>query len=142
MLSARQAVHIAAVSMLFVIQEPHAQSPAGGIAADFVSKDELQKLVSGKSVRWIRAQDGASMVWAISADQSFNTTSLRPGARGGGRDSGTWEMKDDGGLCLKWKSEGDRPCVNYYFKKQGAKYLLYTNPKPDAAALGEVGSID
>ena len=143
MLGARHVIYSVAVAMLFVFQEAHAQSPAGGAAADFLSKDELQKLVVGKTVRWARARDGVSIAWGINEDRSFVTTSQRPGTRSvGGSDSGTWQLQDNGGLCLKWKSEGDRPCVNYFFRKQGAKYLLYLDPKPDASALGEVGSIN
>ena len=99
MLGARHVIYIVAVSLLFVFQESHAQSPAGGAAAEFLSKDELQKLVVGKMVRWIRASDGASIAWEIKEDRSFNTTSLKPGARVGGRDSGTWELRDNGGYA-------------------------------------------
>ena len=145
MLIARQAssILIVAALVLSVNQAAQAQAAAGASGAGFLSRDEVRALVTSKTVRSNRARDNANVMWEIKADGSFVSSSTFGGGRSVPRgDSGTWEVSDAGGLCMKFKSNQDDKCTDLFWQKQANKYILYLNRNPDTAPWGEVQSIN
>lgn len=95
-------------------------------ASTFLKKDELEKLVMGKDVLLRSKSNGNEILWAIKSDGNLygvNRTIQ-------GTDTATWQIRDDGALCVEWRGASNNSCS--FFNRQGDKYTLHRSKKNPA----------
>ena len=113
----------------------------GGLTAaqeppKYLSKLEVDKALTGKTLLFNRPSDGAAVRWDMRKGDVFaNLVGRRYGSGGsgsGGGFPGTWETREDGAMCVKWRDNSPGQC-HYYFW-DGDKLKRTLEPSSEAAA--------
>jgi hypothetical protein len=107
----------------------------------YLTKAEMEQTFIGKA-HTFKASNGSKIKWDLRTGGAlfYNNLSLA-GTGGGSNGSGTWELKDDGQLCVKWnRAESGNGGCNYYFKKDDGHYGRSGRNTPDARENADVES--
>jgi hypothetical protein len=112
---------------------------ASGLAAaqeapKFLSQQEVQQALTGKVLLFNRLSDGKAVRWDIrsGANVFANLAGRTYSGGSGGGFPGTWETKEDGALCIKWRDSSEH-C--HYFVWVGDKLKL-TSERTVVSAVG------
>lgn len=107
----------------------------------YLTKADLEQTLVGKS-HTFKAANGSTIKWELRPDHSlyYNNMSFA-GTGGGANGSGTWEINDNGQLCVKWNrvESGNAGC-NYFFKV-GDQLSRSGGNKQDSRVNGEILSV-
>ena len=102
----------------------------------YLSKLEVDQALTGKVLLFNRPSDGAAVRWDIRKRDVFaNMVGRRYGSTGGGSGGGfpgTWETREDGAMCVKWRDNSPGQCHFYFW--DGDKLKRTLEPTADAAA--------
>jgi hypothetical protein len=80
----------------------------------FFSNSDAEAALVGKVLLFKRPSDGKELRWELKQGGYLFANN-----RGSGKqDSGSWEVKDDGGLCTKFKGNSVESCY-YFYRDQG-----------------------
>lgn len=108
----------------------------GGVAEaqdrTYLNKGEVEQLLVGKASTHLRLADGNKVKWDIKSGGMLYGNNLTVS----GTDSAKWEIKDDSGLCLKWKGKSQDGC--FYHFKSGDKVMRTENLEPSAPIVAEI----
>jgi hypothetical protein len=85
-------------------------------ARTYLSKAEVEKTVVGKSMTYKELTSGTLRKWDIRSDGRLYYNDLSNAAKSW-NGSGTWELKDDGAICVHWSRAWQGPdFCNYFFQ--------------------------
>ena len=99
----------------------------------FLTKQEVETTFSGKVIRFIRPRDGNTIRWDIrSGGQLFHSNETRAG--GGTSVSGSWEAKEDGGLCVRMRDNPTEVVCTYYYFDAGKLKRTFARTAESAAS--------
>ena len=100
----------------------------------FLSKQEVDKALTGKVLLFNRPSDGKAVRWDIrSGGHVFaNLVGRTYGGDSGGGFPGNWEAREDGAMCMKWRDNSPGQCYFYYW--DGDKLKRTSEPTVEAAA--------
>ena len=96
-----------------------------------LTKSEVEGIVVGKKVQYVRASDGSTTVWDVKSDGVvyFNP----PRTRRNINISGAYTISDDGALCFKWNQDKEYPmqdgCV--VFMRDAGKTRIVSQRNPE-----------
>lgn len=99
----------------------------------FLSKAEIEKTVIGKSMTHKEVATGTVRKWDLRSDGRIyynNISNTNKVASG----SGTWDLKDDGALCVHWSRVADGSGSCSYFSNDGDT-LVRTDTNTAAARI-------
>lgn len=97
----------------------------------YLTKADLETTLVGKAHTFKHVSSGSLVKWDIREGGRIYYNNFSR-SNTGGNGSGTWELKDDGSLCIRWARtfDGGANCV--YFFKEGE--ILQRTSELDAAA--------
>ena len=108
----------------------------GGLAQaqdrTYLNKGEVEKLLVGKASTHLRLADSNKVKWDIKSGGVLYGNNLTVS----GSDTARWEIKDDGGLCVKWRGKSQDGC--FYHFKSGDKIMRTENSQPTAPINSEI----
>jgi hypothetical protein len=112
---------------------PSGASAATGGGRVYLTKPEVEQNFVGKSFVFKRGNE--IIQWELRADGNlFGNNRTR-----NGRDAGSWQLADDGRLCIKWRGGSQDGCRYYY--RSNEKFLMTETNQPGAVAVAEVQEI-
>ena len=82
---------------------PPAVAQDAATEAKRLTKAEVESMVVGKKLQYVRASDGANVVWDLDRDGTAHYAP--PKTMRNLTISGTYTVGDDGSLCFKWNQD-------------------------------------
>jgi hypothetical protein len=87
---------------------------AGAQDVAFLSKSDTEATLLGKAIDFKRPSDGKELRWEFKQGGYLFADNRASGSH----DAGTWEIKEDGALCTRFKGNSEDSCY-YFYKDQG-----------------------
>lgn len=131
-------IHGAAAQEAAAPPAPSTNAPA---ARSYLTKVEVEQTLGGKVHVFKHATSGSLLRWDLRSGGQMYYNNLTA-SNSGGNGSGTWEVNDKGGLCVKWNrvESGNGGCS--YFFRDGDKLERTGSANPNATVNAHVEKIE
>ena len=108
----------------------------GGLAQaqdrTYLNKGEVEQLLVGKVSTHLRFADSNKVKWDVKSSGVLYGNNITVS----GSDTARWELKDDGGLCVKWRGKSQDGC--FYHFKSGDKIMRTESSQATAPVNSEI----